>query len=265
MSTTPTPPPPRTTPQQVAAAFLTPPRRATDRTVDFLPGGTRFFADAPRGKIAGARAGGESAPLVLLVHGWGGHSTDMEAFVRPLLDAGFGVAAIDLPAHGESEGNTASIPHTADALLALQRELGELHTVIAHSVGTAAVVHAIGKGLRTERVVLVSAPARYADYAAGFAAQAGLDADQTREMIALLAQMGVDVASVSTPRTAAQLTQRALICHSADDRTVPLRDGQEIAKAWPGARLIQLEGLGHRRILGAPEVVTAIVEFVRAA
>lgn len=189
----------------------------------------------------------------------------MEPFAQPVLDAGFAVAAIAPPRAWRVTRRPSRRSLAADALLELQQHLGDLHTVIGHSVGTAAIVHAMGKGLRTERAVLIAAPARYADYAAGFAAQAGLDADQTREMLALLAEMGVDVSSVSTPRTAERLTQRALLCHSTDDRPVPLRDGLEVARAWPGARFMQVEGLGHRRIPGAPEVVAAIVDFVRAA
>lgn len=250
-------------PRQVATAFLTPVPRTAERTLDFLPGGARFTVDGPGGKLTGSRAGAASTPLVLLVHGWSGDSRDMESFAGPLLDAGLGVAAIDLPAHGESQGDVASLPLAAEALLVVQAYLGDLHAVIAHSVGTAPLVHAMGKGLRTERAVLIAPPARYADYAANFARMAGLDADQTREMIKLLGEMGVDVASIDTPRTAERLTQRALICHSTEDRTVPVRDGIEIAKSWPGARLLQVEGLGHKRILKAPEILAQIVEFVR--
>lgn len=66
------PPSTPVTPRQIAAAFLRPTRRTQDRMLDFLPGGVRFTIDGPAGKLAGSRAGAESAPLVLLVHGWGG-------------------------------------------------------------------------------------------------------------------------------------------------------------------------------------------------
>lgn len=253
----------RPTPQQAAAAFLSPARPPEGRTLDFLPGGQRFEFDGPVGKIAAARAG--SGPKVLLVHGWSGHSSDMAAFGVPLIEAGFEVITLDLPAHGESQGRKASIPQGAQALLALQALTGDLHAVVAHSVGTAVAVHAMGQGLRVGRVVLVAPPARYADYAASFAAVAGLDAQQTAEMLAVLREGGLDVARVDTPATARALTQPApaLVLHSADDRVVSQADGREIAAAWPGARLVPLEGLGHKRILQAPGVLVEVLAFIR--
>lgn len=251
----------RPTPQQAASAFLSPARPPEGRTLDFLPGGQRFEFDGPVGKIAASRAG--SGPRVLLVHGWSGHSSDMAAFGAPLVEAGFEVITLDLPAHGESQGRKASIPQGAQALLALQAHTGDLHAVIAHSVGTAVAVHAMGQGLRVGRAALLSPPARYADYAAGFAAQAGLDAQQTGEMLAVLREGGLDVTTVDTPVTARALAQPALVLHSADDRVVPFADGREIAQAWAGARFVPLEGLGHKRILQAPEVLEQVLAFVR--
>jgi pimeloyl-ACP methyl ester carboxylesterase len=251
------------TPQQVAAAFLTPTPTpsAAGLTLDFLPNGQRFEFEGPVGPIAATRSGNGSK--VLLVHGWSGHSSDMAAFAAPLVEGGFEVVALDLPAHGESGGRMASIPQGAEALLDLQKLTGDFHALIAHSVGTAVAVHAMGKGLRVTRAVLLSPPARYADYAAGFAAQAGLGKQQTQEMIEILRlQYGLDVDSVNTPVTAKTLTQPALVLHSADDRVVPIGDGLEIANAWRDARLVQFEGLGHRRILQDAEVRAEVLAFI---
>jgi pimeloyl-ACP methyl ester carboxylesterase len=52
-----------------------------------------------------------------------------------------------------------------------------------------------------------------------------------------------------------------LIVHDTDDREVPYADGPRLSQLL-GARLLTTNGLGHRRILYAPEVVSAIVEFI---
>lgn len=247
-------------PRQVAAAFLQPGRPAHGQSLDFLSGGQRLRVPGPTGTLVAAQAG--HGPTVALVHGWGGHSSDMAAFAPLLREAGYTVLVPDLPAHGESEGRSASIPQGAQALLALQAVTGPWHAVVAHSVGTAVAVHALGQGLQAGRVVLLAPPARYADYAAGFAHQAGLDPAGTAEMLRHLREGGLDVQAVDTPRTAAQLTQPALVVHSIDDRVVPVRDGEEIAAAWPGAQWLRCAGLGHRRILQAPEVLDATVAFI---
>lgn len=246
--------------RDAAAFFLKTSRPTHSLTLDFLPGAERIQVEGPTGTIFAAKAG--SGPTVVLVHGWGGHSSDMGAFVPELMEAGFKVLVLDLPAHGESEGDSASLIDAAHALMALQYMTGPWHAVIAHSVGTAALVHALGSGLQADNVVLLAPPARYADYAAGFARQAGLDAAGAAEMIRLLAEQGVDVHEVNTPRTAEKLTQPALVLHSDDDRVVPLSDGEEIVAAWSGAQLLRLTGLGHRRILHAPDVLSAAMAFI---
>lgn len=255
---------PAPTPAQVAEAFLRPPRAPdAEASLDFLPGAQRFTFDGPLGPVRAARLG--RGPAVLLVHGWGGLARDLAAFAPLLADAGFEIVALDLPAHGGSAGRRASIPDAAQALLALQAQQGGAwHGAIAHSVGTAALVHAMGRGLRVQRAALLAPPARYRDYAAGFARQAGLDADGTREMLRLLREDGLDVTTVDTPATARALTQPALLCHAEDDRVVPIADAEAIAAAWHGARLLRYPQLGHRRLLQSPDVLAAVLSFLQS-
>ena len=51
-----------------------------------------------------AAAGGE-VPVIFHSHGWGGsRETTVDGYVKPFLDAGFGVVSIDQRGHGESGG-----------------------------------------------------------------------------------------------------------------------------------------------------------------
>jgi pimeloyl-ACP methyl ester carboxylesterase len=199
----------------------------------------------------------------LLLHGWEGQASDLAAFAQPLLDAGLSVLAMDLPAHGASAGRQASIPQLARALRAVGAALGPLHAVIAHSMGSAVLAEAMHAGLAAQRVVLISAPARYERYARAFAAAAGLDAEGTEAMLAALRDaIGVDMREISLPRRAPHFRRPALFVHSSDDRVVPIGDSMASALAWPGARHLCVEGLGHRRILADPAVIAAVMAFV---
>lgn len=251
---------PSMTPEQAAWVFLTPPRSVARTAPEFAQGASRFHFDGPTGRVATRRVG--SGPKVLLIHGWGGNASDMAAFVAPLLQAGHEVIIPDLPGHGDSEGETVSVANAAQALLELQKHTGPFHALIAHSVGTAAAVHAMREGLKVNRAALIAPPARYRDYAVGFARQMGLSSAQTIEMIEVLRQLGHDVVSVDSPAAARNLRQAALVVHSNDDRVVSVADGREIAAAWPASRFVLVDGLGHRRILEAPEVVAHVVSFI---
>jgi pimeloyl-ACP methyl ester carboxylesterase len=113
---------------------------------------------------------------------------------------------------------------------------------------------------------MISAPARYERYARGVAAAAGLDAEDTEAMLAILSRgMGTDVREVSLPQRAPMRREHALFIHSSDDRVVAIEDSLATAAAWPGARHQRVEGLGHRRILADPAVVRAAVSFVCSA
>jgi pimeloyl-ACP methyl ester carboxylesterase len=163
---------------------------------------------------------------------------------------------------GRSAGKSTSIPASERALLQAAPALGLLHAVVAHSIGLAVAITAMARGLAVGRAVLLAAPAYYADYARLFAQQAGLDPVQAREMIDRLRDEGVDVHAHSAPVLARQLSQPALYVHSADDQVVSIADAEAASAAWPGARLLRVEGLGHRRLLSDPQVVTAVTGFV---
>ena len=47
----------------------------------------------------------------------------------------------------------------------------------------------------------------------------------------------------------------ALLIHDRGDPDVPFRNAEEIAAAWPGARVLATDGLGHRAVLRDPTVV----------
>ncbi len=247
-------------PARIARAFLTPRPPSRPRALA-LDGSETFRIATPEGELALQRVG--TGPLVLLLHGWEGQASDLAAFAGPLLDAGFGVLCMDLPAHGASAGARSSIPQAARALQALGIALGPFHGAIAHSLGSPVLVEALHAGMAVSRVVLIAAPAHYERYARGFAAAAGLDAQGTEAMLASLRDaMGVDVREVSLPARAPQLRQPALFIHSGDDRVVPIEDSLASAAAWPGARHLRVEGLGHGRILADAAVVASALRFI---
>lgn len=234
-----------------AAAFLTPTRASP--TADEPD---RWY-ETPCGAVAGWVRG--TGPTVLLVHGWSGSHADLGAFAEPLAAAGRCVIAIDLPAHGRSEGSLASIPDLASAILAVAEEFGPMAGVIAHSVGCAATGEALRRGLVAPRSVLIAPPARYAYFARGFARQAGVDPEA---LLAALRNRDIDIDSIDLPLMAPHLKSDALIIHSKDDQVVPFSDGKAIAAAWPGAVFIERDGLGHGRILAAAEVIATSVSFL---
>ncbi|HET6763130.1 MAG TPA: alpha/beta hydrolase, partial [Longimicrobiaceae bacterium] len=117
---------------------------------------------------------GESGPTVLLVHGWEGRGTQLGAFAGPLAAAGMRVVALDGPAHGDSPGSETNLLEFGRALVAVERELGPLEAVVAHSFGCASTLVATDIGLRPRRLVLIAGPSSIPDVLRRFAAMVGL-------------------------------------------------------------------------------------------
>lgn len=234
-------------PESAARMFLTPDRGR--RVAEEGPPPDRFLP-TPVGQVAIWCEG--DGPVVLLVHGWSGRHADMAAFVAPLVAERLQVVSIDLPAHGQSAGETAAIADMAAAICAIADATGPVRGIIAHSVGCAATAAAFRLGMQAECTVFVAPPARYAHFAGAFSQQVGLDPGA---LSAALRSLQVDVDSIDLPLMVPAIATRALIIHSSDDQVVPFENGEAIAAAWPGARLLACEGLGHKRILSDLRVV----------
>lgn len=249
------------TPELAAQAFLTPDRPKS--VLPFAEGATRLTVPTPEGTVS-LHVMGEG-PRVLLLHGWEGQAADMAAFAAPLLAARRQVIAMDLPAHGLSEGRQTSIPQAAVALKAVGDALGPFEAVIAHSLGCAVLCEAMHARLAVARAVLIGGPAYFDTYVRAAGRSVGLNEAEIEQMLALLnARLGISPREVSVPARAAGFSQPALFIHSDDDAVVPLGDSLTNAAAWKSARHLRVQGLGHRRILRDPAVIAAAVAHVVA-
>jgi len=205
-------------------------------------------------------------PAVLLVHGWNGRGTQMGGFIGPLLRAGYRVVAPDLPGHGDSPGRQCSVLLAAASLQTVGRRYGPFAAAISHSFGGACLLLAMSDGLEVGRAVCISPPNRLEWLAARFADALQMPAGVRSAMLAQLeVRYGAGLWDRVAPETlAARLDIPGLIVHDRDDRQVPWRHAEAIARAWPGAELMLTDGLGHSRILYQREVIRRVVAFVRA-
>lgn len=246
--------------------FLSPPRfRAPAREQTAFALARPTAIDSPEGRLRLWRF--DDRPVdVLLLHGWGGRSSQMSAFVAPLRAAGFGVAALDGPAHGASAGRLATVPGFARALLAAHAVLG-FRAVVAHSMGGAATGVAVGRhGLPLEAAVLIGSPSTPSRFLRDFVDAAALPVDIEAALLRRLAiRTGLTLADIDITALAPSLRGAALVVHDRADREVPHADAEAIARAWHGAELLTTSGLGHRRILRDPDVVAAACHFVSAS
>ena len=73
---------------------------------------------------------------------------------------------------------------------------------------------------------------------------------------------GVPWSALDVRSYAPDMRTPLLVVHDRDDAEVPWQDGAIVARGWPGAVLSTTGGLGHRRILRDPRVVSAATAFL---
>ena len=202
-----------------------------------------------------------SGPAVLLMHGWEGRPTQFAGLIDALVRAGYGVVALDAPAHGRSPGQEANVVLFARALLEAASEMPPLKAVIGHSMGGASALLATQLGLRAEALVSIAAPSRILTMLRRFAHYMGLPAQARAHFIRLVEEKaGMPVGQLDVARY--QLEVPGLIAHAADDPMVPFSEAEAIHEAWFDSQLLRLEQGGHQRLLADPRLQQAVLTLL---
>jgi pimeloyl-ACP methyl ester carboxylesterase len=209
---------------------------------------------------------GSEGPLILLIHGWSGHSAQMGGFVAPLVAAGFQILALDAPAHGQSSGSKTDLFAITRAWQQLLRGYPAPYGIISHSFGGVVSCYALSQQLiPCHKLVLISTPPSLEYLVDGYCRVLKLGDPLQQGFKAALAQRyGGDIWQEVAPlHTAPGLTLPTLICHDRDDRVLPVSIAEQLCAALPHGRCLISEKRGHRRILSASETIKNVIAFIK--
>lgn len=214
--------------------------------------------------LAGFVAG--EGPTVLLVHGWGERAATMAGFVRPLVAAGHRVVGVDLPGHGDSPDGPTDLYWLSSVLRSVGDHLGGLEAVISHSMGALATTVALQEGLEVRAAALIAPAVRLEHALEHFTELSRLSPKTVSGLQARIERrFGRAVwQEMAGDSIAKDLQVPALIVHDESDTQVAVEDAIMLAAAWPGARLVTTQGLGHVRIVRDQDVIDQVVEFLRS-
>ena len=255
---------PRFGARMAARVFLTPRRsRLPERERAWLREARPETFTVGRFRLSGHRWS-ESGDPVLLVHGWEGRGSQLGGLALELAREGLRPISIDLPAHGQSEGAQTNLVEISQAVAAMVRHLGRVRGIVAHSFGAAGTTVALREALPVERLTYLSPAEDFEHYPAVFSGWLGLPGHLSERMRhSIERRIGATMAELRGGLLAPKMRSPLLVVHDEDDVDVPWKDGRTYVDAWPDARLLTTRGLGHRRILREPEVLTAVARFMK--
>jgi pimeloyl-ACP methyl ester carboxylesterase len=267
---------PRATGRVAAIAMLVPGRRMRVRPEqrEVMDRARREILQVGRHRLQVYRWGSGERSM-LLVHGWQGRAAQFAELVARF-EGEATIVAFDAPAHGESRGISADIGMWIQAIRALDARF-DFDVLVAHSFGGLAALRAHLARLVRATVVSISAPPSTDAVMRAYARQVGLtDAVASAVNAALARRLGPVMASIAmgSPVRSPDPVERVrtgadnpgiFVVHDRADRAVPVVAAHAIESWWPGPATVMLtEGLGHNRILAAPEVLDAIASFASA-
>jgi pimeloyl-ACP methyl ester carboxylesterase len=258
---------PRQTVERAARLFATPYGSSRSRARAVRPDDTLQRCEiTTRGQTIATYVWGNPThePYALLVHGWSSFGLRFLPWVVRLRQAGLAVVTFDQPGHGYSTGELCTLPDFINTIHAIGSLYGNAAVAVGHSLGGAAVTLAQGEDWRAERVAIIAPAADMASQAERFMRHMGLGEHLRERFFAWHERItGVKVRDLEVRPHLYKLGQPCLIVHDLDDGEVPWGDGELYARHWHNARLMTTQGLGHHRVLDAPDVIEAVLAFIR--
>lgn len=255
-----------------ALFFKVPPVPPVAKRVRGFTGGSEVTAEVDGHIVRGREFGADDAPLIYLIHGWGGWWQQLGAYVDPLVGKGFRVIAIDALVHGESDSGhwgegRSTVLELAQSLQAMVAAHGEPYAVVAHSAGGMATTWACTQGMRPARVVLIApsgGPGELVEWMSGRLAMGPRTAAGMVRRIERTADVRLAEFEMDTMVTSLEDAPAALLVHDRDDPETLATSTERIAGLWPGAELRLTDGLGHHHVIWDDGNVAAGVEFLSA-
>ncbi|WP_266157723.1 alpha/beta fold hydrolase [Dyella silvatica] len=203
-------------------------------------------------------------PYALLVHGWSSFGLRFQPWVKQLRALGLAVVSFDQPGHGDSGGRYCTLPDFVSTVREIGRHYGNAALAVGHSLGGTAVTLAQDEHWQAQRLILIAPAADPVAATSRFSRFVRLGAHLSQRLHDRFeALSGVNIHDLQVHRHLPRMGQPALIVHDLDDHDVPWEEGERYARHWNGARLLTTQGLGHHRVLDAPEVVNAAFAFLR--
>lgn len=184
---------------------------------------------------------------VLLMHGWESNASRWEQLIGHFKKSGCTIIAVDAPAHGLSSGAEFNIPHYAEFVNVVVQKV-KPNYIIGHSLGgaTAIFFQSHYPNDYIEKMVILGAPCDLTTILKNYAGMLSLNSNVFQLLEKhFFEHFRIKTHEFSGSIFATNIKIPGLIAHDVHDHVVSYKEGKKIAAAWPEAKFITTNGLGH--------------------
>ncbi len=199
---------------------------------------------------------------VLLAHGWESNSARWKELITNLKQKGFGVVALDAPAHGRSGSNRFNAIMYSEFIKVVSDRF-EPNIIIGHSVGGMASAYFQYKYQKdhVQKMILLGAPSEFTDVLKRYTNMLGYSKRVKKHLNSMIKERFGDYPEAfSTATYSEHITSKGLIIHDKKDNIIPYNDALLIKTKYKNSMLVSTEGYGHS--LATEEVSNYIYDFI---
>ena len=208
-------------------------------------------------------------PLVVMMHGWSGSGVQFRRLIPGLVAAGYQVAVFDAPAHGSNPGKRSHLLEFSDSILAIQKQIGPIDTVMAHSLGGMAAVISAQRGLSARQMILFGPHLDVQKMYQSYSDLLNLNPKLSNRFRDKIGQEMADILGIDdvwnflTPANLlARSNYQGLLIYDNQDEEIPLEQFKAVKQHWLGCQTLETEDLGHHRILKDESVIESVLAFM---
>ena len=217
-------------------------------------------------QIQGYRWGPTQGKLVVLVHGWEGHTGNLGAVAMTLVKSGYQVLGFDAPAHGRSSSGRTDMFQFA-RFITIMLEEHKPHLVISNSFGTTSAMLALRalKHFPLQHWIMIASPYTFLSRMETVRKLYHVPKSAMRKLHTHIEDTtGEDIHQLNFQHYKQYLNSvRSLsIIHAEHDSVVASDYARDIHDACEGSKLYIMKGSGHYGILWSDELLTLLKKML---
>lgn len=218
----------------------------------FYIDGLRFSSYFPENAESGT---------VILIHGWGGSSSQFDDLKSALLKAKRKVVSFDFPAHGKSPGLSTDLHEMKVIVEKLLTRIDGPVQIVCHSFGLLVVGHQL-QNPEIKKIVTISSPHKFDFLLDSFMRKTKLPEKIKPALINHIQKRVMNKLDVRKDIDLKSFNIKTLMIHDENDREIPVQEFHALKILNPDAETLLTRGLGHNRILANSHVINSVVSFL---